>query len=72
MSQIRRFVTLIGMVAIALISYQLIVGDISLPDAGIRALGVLIGVIVVMKLAAAGVNALAESLASPKTTAPSE
>ncbi|MCP3934267.1 MAG: hypothetical protein GY708_02720 [Actinomycetia bacterium] len=72
MGQIRRFVTLLGMAAIGLIGYQLIVGDLSLPDAGVRALGVLIAVIVVMKLATAGVKALADSLTKPSTSAVSD
>ncbi|MCB0990050.1 MAG: hypothetical protein R2770_12075 [Acidimicrobiales bacterium] len=64
MAQIRRFVTLLGMAAIALIGYALVTGDMSLPDAGVRAIGVLVGVIVVMKLAGSGLKMLAESLES--------
>lgn len=64
MAQIRRFVTLLGMAAIALIGYELVTGDMSLPDAGVRAMGVLVGVIVVTKLASSGLRLLAESLES--------
>lgn len=64
MAQIRRFVTLLGMAAIALIGYELVTGDMSLPDAGVRAMGVLVGVIVVTKLANSGLRLLAESLES--------
>lgn len=65
MAQIRRFVTLLGIAAIGLIGYQLVMGDMSLPDAGIRAMGVLVGVILVMRVVGSGVRLLAESLDRP-------
>ncbi len=62
MRDVRRVLSILGLLAMGWISLLLVMGRLSLLDAGIRALAVMLAVVVVTKLVRLGTRALASSL----------
>lgn len=62
MASLKRSTALLGLIGIGWIGYTLVVGDVSLVDAGIRGGAILGAVLVLTRLFSVGVRALATSL----------
>ncbi len=62
MASLKRWTALLGLLGIGWIGFTLVVGDVSLVDAGVRAGAILAAVVVLTRLFSAGVRALATSL----------
>ncbi len=62
MKDVRRILSTLGLLALGWISLLLVLGRLSLLDAGIRALAVMVAVLVVGKLIRVGTGILASSL----------
>lgn len=62
MGSIRRLIALLGLAGIGWIAYTLVLGQVTLADAGIRAAAILAAVMVLTRLFGFGVRMIATSL----------